>query len=72
MLLEDIERHLTSISDYLGNDSDWLVGDNITLADIAVFVQVYAINFAPQGAVIIESLPNLVSWMKRVDQTTSG
>ena len=72
MLLEDIERHLTSISDYLGNDSEWLVGDNITLADIAVFVQVYAINFAPQGAEIIERLPNLVSWMKRVDQTTSG
>ena len=72
MLLEDIERHITCVSDYLGDGSDWLVGDNITLADIAVFVQMYAIRVAKQAAVMIEKFPNIISWMERVDQTTSG
>jgi len=65
----DIERHVGSLGDLLGK-RQWLVGDALTLADIAVFVQLFCIRSTLEGWPIINGTPNVVSWMDRVDAAT--
>ncbi|MEE4299014.1 MAG: glutathione S-transferase family protein [Pseudomonadales bacterium] len=71
---DDIERelgrHLDAIVAWLG-DGDWLEGETLTLADIAVFVQLYCIQGAITGDEAVAARPALVAWMDRVDAATS-
>ena len=50
---------------------DWLVGSEISLADIAVFAQMYCIRGADEGAKLIEARPAVAAWMERVDRATA-
>lgn len=70
-VLHDVQRHLESVAQMLG-EREWLVGDALSLADIAVFVQLYCIRGAEEGAKLIESRLALVAWMERVDRATSA
>lgn len=67
----DLTEHVSSISDWLGEE-EWLVGGRLTMADIAVFAQLYCIQGAVEGQRIIEKYDSVVKWMKRVDEATSS
>lgn len=71
MVLADLDRHLDALGGLLA-DGPWLVGDALSLADIAVFAQLYCIQGAREGAQRIEASRPLVEWMQRVDRATAS
>ncbi|MBU2037587.1 MAG: glutathione S-transferase C-terminal domain-containing protein, partial [Gammaproteobacteria bacterium] len=46
-------------------ERDWLVGEQITLADIAVAVQLQAIAATPQGKQALLAYPDVQLWLAR-------
>lgn len=69
LVLEDLNRHCDAVEHTLSGD--WLVGDSITLADIAVFAQLYCIHGTDEGNQAVEARPRLYEWMRRVDAATA-
>jgi glutathione S-transferase len=69
-VLADLERHLRAVATLLGG-RDFLVGNSLTLADIAVFAQLFCIRGSAEGAVAIEKEPEVLRWMTRVDEATA-
>jgi glutathione S-transferase len=67
-VLDDLDRHLDALDARL--DGDWLVGSRLSLADIAVFVQLDCIGGADEGRRRIDDRPRLAGWMDRVNQAT--
>ena len=49
---------------------DWLVGDALTLADIAVAAQVECIVGAAEGQAAMAKTPAVAAWLARVDRAT--
>ena len=70
MLVHDVERQVDAVADLLGR-GDWLVADALSLADIAVFAQLFCIRGADEGAKLIEARPSVAAWMARVDGATA-
>ena len=72
---EDVERelgrHLDAVEGWLGG-GHWLVGDALSLADIAVFAQLFCIQGAITGEEAMASRPVLLAWMDRVDAASQG
>ena len=48
----------------------WLVGNRLTLADLAVFSMFTALQGADMAADIIAQFPRVSAWIQRVEQTT--
>jgi glutathione S-transferase len=69
MLVRDVERHAAAIEGLVG-DGEWLVGASLTLADIAVFAQMFCIRASDEGAEIVRARPRVGAWMDRVDAAT--
>ena len=69
-VLTDLERHVGALASLL-ESHDFLVGDALTLADIAVFTQLFCIRATQEGAAAIEKQPRVVHWMSRVDEATA-
>jgi glutathione S-transferase len=67
----ELGRHLDAIEGWLG-DGAWLVGDALSLADIAVFAQLFCIQGAITGAEALAARGALLAWMERVDAATRG
>ena len=70
-VVADVERHLDALVDWLGERS-WLVGEALSLADIAVFVELFCIRGADEGAKAVKARPTLAAWMARVDRATAA
>jgi glutathione S-transferase len=68
-LVADVERHARAIDGLVG-DGDWLVGNALTLADVAVFAQLHCIRGTDEGERVVASLPRVAAWMQRVDTAT--
>jgi glutathione S-transferase len=64
-IVADAERHLDAL-DGLLTRGEWLVGDGISLADIAVLCQVNAMLYAEEVERKVEQLPRLRKWIGRV------
>jgi glutathione S-transferase len=71
MILEDVGRHLTAVSELL-QSGPFLLGERLTLADIAVFVQLACIADADEGRAAIDAQPAVARWMERIDRATSA
>ena len=71
VILEDIDRHVESISNLLG-DKEFLLPSGLSAADLSVYVELDAIKVAELGAEIIERYPAVTGWMSRVDTLTGG
>ena len=65
-VLGDVARHADAVAGWLGT-REWLVGERLTLADIAVFVQLTCIRSTAEGERILSTQPTVLSWMERVD-----
>jgi glutathione S-transferase len=70
-LLQDVKQHTEALNSLLSG-GDWLVGQNLSLADISVFVMLDCIMDAKESAEIIQSYPRILAWMARVDAQTQA
>ncbi|MFW5876433.1 MAG: glutathione S-transferase family protein [Myxococcota bacterium] len=68
-ILAEVQRQLDAVDGWLGEGS-WLVGDMLTIADLAVFAQLHCIRGSDEGGRMIEARPRLAGWMSRVDAAT--
>jgi glutathione S-transferase len=69
-VLVDVRRHLDALEALLSG-RETLVGERLSLADIAVFCMLYCIRDATEGESEIAARPALVSFLDRVDRATS-
>jgi len=65
----DLTRHVEALEGLLGG-GDWLVGDTLTLADIAVFVQMYCIAMTDEGRSVLKDYPTVERWMAAVSNAS--
>jgi glutathione S-transferase len=72
-ILAMLDQHLQTLEDMLGA-STYLVGDQPTLADIAVFgpLRQLAVGVMAESAQMIASRERLVTYLKDVDRQTTG
>ena len=65
--------HLDALKTRLGARS-FLVGDTLSLADIAVFAPLQALHTPglPESRELVRERESLVSWAKRIDEATAG
>lgn len=64
---EDAGRHFRAL-DALLSRRGWLVGDRLTLADIAVVCQVKALLYARETESMIADAPHVREWIERLNQ----
>lgn len=69
-VLVDVERHVEALGAWLG-PRDWLVGDALSLADLAVFAQLDCLRGAQEGGEILAQNERVASWMDRVDEASA-
>ncbi len=69
-LMIDVERHIQAV-DGLLDGSDWLVGDQLTLADLAVYAMFQALRDADMALALLQKHAAVTDWMERIEQTTS-
>jgi glutathione S-transferase len=70
-VLADVTRHLDAV-DALLEGSEWLVGAALSLADIAVFAQLFCVRGADEGAELVAARPAVAAWMERVERATEA
>lgn len=66
-VVSDLERHFAALDGFLGA-GDFLVGDAITLADIAVLCQVNALVWAQEAKERFDASPAITAWHARVSE----
>jgi len=69
VLAAEIEAHFDALETILA-DREWLVGDALSLADIAVASMLYVLNRAEEPAAALTRKPRLEEWRARVDALT--
>ena len=68
-LVTDIDRHFGAVNKLL-QVKDWLVADQLTLADLAVYGMFMCITDVPQGQIALQQYPRVSQWMNRVENAT--
>lgn len=71
VIKRDLDRHFHMLNVWL-KDRDWLVGDALTLADIAVYVQIECIAGSSEGQDLLRGYEELRDWMQAVDEATKA
>jgi len=66
-VVNDVRRHLEALNALLA-DTGWLVGDTITLADIAVISQLNCLLDAQEVQEMVGSFPAITMWIAQVDR----
>jgi len=69
-LLVDTERHIKAVDGML-SAGDYLLGDTLTLADLAVYAMFLCFRDADMGLDLLSKYPAVNSWMQRVEDTTA-
>jgi glutathione S-transferase len=69
-VLRDVERHLDAVVGLLHGGAPWLLGERLTLADVAVFSQMSCIRGSDEGGRMVDARPTVGAWLDRVDQAT--
>ncbi|WP_441232052.1 glutathione S-transferase family protein [Tardiphaga sp. 215_C5_N2_1] len=65
-IVADADRHFDAL-DGLLSKGDWLVGSAVSLADIAVLVQVKALLYAEEVVRTVDRLPRVKDWISRAE-----
>jgi glutathione S-transferase len=65
-VIRDAERHCAAIDGFLAGGRSYLVGEQLTLADVAVACQVKALLYAEEVVAIVARLPRVAAWIGRV------
>jgi glutathione S-transferase len=70
-ILEELKRHARALGAVL-DGRDFLVGESLTLADIAVVSQLECVAGSGRGLDVLRSEPAILPWMERVEALTGG
>lgn len=70
VVLEEYQRHLGSVDAWL-DGQEWLVGDQPSIADIAVYSQLACAAETGEASALLAEHPALLGWMERVNAITS-
>lgn len=65
-IVADANRHFQALDDML-EGRDWLAGDALSIADLAVIGQLNALLYAREAREALETTKNVKGWMARVD-----
>lgn len=68
-VLADFDRHLDALDCWL--EGDWLIGNQLTIADIATYSQLAYASETDEGANLLAKRARLLAWMERVNGATS-
>ena len=68
--MRDTERHIESIAGIVAG-KDWLVGNRLSLADLAVHAMFQCFRDADLSADLLEKYPAVPEWMARVESATN-
>ena len=68
-LLVDVERHVAAVNGLLG-DGQWLVGNQLSLADLAVYGMFQALKDADMVLELMQRHPAVLNWMTRIENAT--
>lgn len=66
-IIEDVRRHFTAL-DRLLDGGEWLVGSTISVADLAVVVQVNALLYAAEAREALAQSQNILAWIARLNK----
>ncbi|MEM7413786.1 MAG: glutathione S-transferase family protein [Myxococcota bacterium] len=66
-VVRDVERHIAALEGLLGG-GDWLVGNTVSLADIAVLVELNALEYAQEAAERLTASVPVAAWRKRTSE----
>ena len=69
-VVADVERHIRAL-DALLDRREWLVGDALSIADLAVIAQVNALRYAQEAEAVLDRTGCVADWMDRVDQVAA-
>lgn len=65
-VVSDVERSFQALDDML-EGRDWLCGDALSYADLAVIAQVNALLYAQEGVAALAKTSNIEAWIAHVD-----
>jgi glutathione S-transferase len=65
----EVGAHFEAVEDLL-EDNDWLLGEQLSVADIAVAAMCTVIERAEEAAQMMSARPRLMAWRSRVDEAT--
>lgn len=65
-VVADAERHINAL-DAMLDGRDWLVGDALSYADLAVISQLNALVYAQEAKAALDKTKNIKPWMARID-----
>lgn len=65
----DLHRHCSAVSKLL-DSGDWLLGDALTIADLAVHPMFTAFEDAPEAVAVMSQYPNITAWKSRLRAAT--
>lgn len=65
-VIADLDRHLKSL-DALLEGRSWLVGDHVSIADVAVMGQLTALRYAEETQTALKQTSNILDWCQRLD-----
>ena len=68
-ILADVRRHFDAIN-ALVETGPWLVGSQLSYADIAVAAMLFVMNRAREGEEMLDEYPAIRAWQKKVDKVT--
>lgn len=69
-VLLDLARLLSALSDLLG-ERQYLIGDALTMADIAACAQLACVQQTPEGEQLLRVRPAVLAWLDRVAVQTA-
>lgn len=70
-LMVDVERHVSAVNSLLA-EGEWLVGEEISLADLAVYGMFQALQDADMAAELMQRYPAVLSWMTRIEDCSGA
>lgn len=66
-VVADAERHIAALEAML-DGRDWLVGDALSYADLAVLCQLNALLYAQEARAAVDKTKNIRPWIARIDE----
>jgi glutathione S-transferase len=70
-LLVDCRRHFEAVAGLLGA-GQWLVGERLTLADLAVFGMFQCLKDTHETGQMLDGYPAIGDWMSRIEELTGS
>ena len=65
-VVRDVDRHFGALDGLLAGRR-WLVGDALSIADIAVIAQINALRYAQEAEAALRATRHVLDWIARVD-----